>query len=120
VTLGLNPADNLRKTQGRWMWAVARLNPGVSLSQARAEMTGIAQRLEIAYPEFNKGWGVDVVPLRDSFVGPAKTSLMILLGAVTLLLCVACANVANLLLARYSTRRREPAAGWFASCLRRA
>jgi putative ABC transport system permease protein len=109
VTLGLNPSDNLRKTQGRWMWAVARLNPGVSLSQARAEMTGIAQRLEIAYPEFNKGWGVDVVPLRDSFVGPAKTSLMILLGAVTLLLCVACANVANLLLARYSTRHREMA-----------
>lgn len=109
LTLGLNPADNFRKTQGRWMWAVARLKPGVSLSQARAEMTGIAQRLEIAYPEFNKGWGIDVVPLRDSFVGEAKTSLMILLGAVTLLLCVACVNVANLLLARYSARRREMA-----------
>jgi putative ABC transport system permease protein len=109
LPLGLNPADNLRKTQGRWMWAMARLKPGVSLSQARAEMTGIAQRLEIAYPEFDKNWGVDVVPLRDSFVGEAKTSLMILLGAVTLLLCVACANVANLLLARYSTRKREMA-----------
>ena len=104
VTLGLNPAADLRKTQGRWMWAVARLKPGVSIHQARAEMTGIAQRLEIAYPEFNKGWGATAVPLRDALVGETKTSLMVLLGAVTLLLCVACANVANLLMARYSTR----------------
>jgi len=107
LTLGLNPAENLRKAQGRWMWAVARLKPGVRLSQAQAEMSGIARRLEAAYPEFDKGWGVDVEPLRDSLVGQVRRSLLILLGAVALLLAVACANVANLLLARYSARSRE-------------
>ena len=86
---------------------VALLKRGVTVAQARSEMTVIAQRLERAYPASNAGWGITLFPMAEMFTGRIRPVLMILLGAVGLLLLIACGNLANLLLARAATREKE-------------
>jgi len=93
----------------RWMTTIARLKPGVSVEQSRAEVTALAKGLESQFPKTNEGWGAEVRPLLDVVVGDSAPALKAIFGAVLLMLLIACANVANLLLARSVERRREVA-----------
>jgi predicted permease len=105
--LYLNPAIDYRQRAGRYLLSVGRMKPGVNASQARAELQGIAAQLEQEHPDFNKNWGATVVPIADQYSKRVRTALWLLMGVTALVLLIACANVANLLLARGATRERE-------------
>jgi putative ABC transport system permease protein len=92
---------------GHYINVVGRLKPGVSVAQARAELTVIADQLAKQYPDPQKGWGIFMMPLQDYLVRDVKPVLYTLLGAVGCVLLIACANLANLLLARATARHRE-------------
>jgi putative ABC transport system permease protein len=105
----LTHIDAAGQRQGRYLGAIARLKPGVSLSQAQADMKIIASQLANENPAFDTNWGAAVVPMREQFTGNLRTPFLVLLGAVGLVLLIACANVANLMLMRSSARHREMA-----------
>lgn len=92
---------------GHWRIVIGRLAPGVSSLQAQTELRAIKQRMNEEYPEFKQGWSVSLMPLREYIAGPARPTLLLLMGTVVLLLLIACANVSNLLLARGSNRTTE-------------
>jgi putative ABC transport system permease protein len=102
-----NTAEGLAQRGSRGFQVLARLKPGTSRAQAQAELDAISHRLEQAYPDTNEKRGVEVSPLDEELLGGVRPALRALMIAVAFVLLIACANVANLLLARSEARQRE-------------
>jgi putative ABC transport system permease protein len=105
--LTIAPKSWMRNRGALWLQAVARMKPGVTPAQARAELRTISDGIAEANPDANEGLSAHVIPLREAMVGPVRDMLVLLAAAVAAILLVACANIGNLLLGRAHTRTRE-------------
>lgn len=107
LPLNFDGSPGMKQRKAHFLRPIGRLKAGVSLAQAQADTDAISLQLEAAYPDTNTGWNLRLVSLREQIVGNIRSTLYILLGAVGLVLLIACANVANLLMAHAASRQKE-------------
>lgn len=105
TTLTMRPS--MRNPAGRYLTVIGRLKRGVTLRQAQADMDVVSAHTRAELANFDAGWGITLVPFREQLVGDLRTALYVLLGAVGFVLLIACANVANLMMAKASARQKE-------------